>query len=75
MASNIESQLIEAATRTLEVAHRNEDHHTVASAAMSSDGRIFTGVNIFHFTGGPCAEMVAIGVAVAVSSLEIRCFS
>jgi cytidine deaminase len=39
--------------------------HTVAAAALSTDGRIFTGVNIFHFTGGPCAESGALSNAAA----------
>ncbi|RDW64694.1 hypothetical protein BP6252_10345 [Coleophoma cylindrospora] len=39
--------------------------HTVASAALAADGRIFTGINMFHFAGGPCAENVAVGNAVA----------
>jgi len=37
--------------------------HTVAAAAMDVNGDIHTGVNVFHFTGGPCAELVAIGAA------------
>jgi len=34
-----------------------------ASAAMDINGGMHTGVNVFHFTGGPCAELVAIGAA------------
>jgi len=30
---------------------------------MDVNGDIHTGVNVFHFTGGPCAELVAIGAA------------
>src|SRR5262245_60826359 len=41
------------------------DHHTVAAAAYDSDGRVFAGVNVYHFSGGPCAEPVAMGNAVA----------
>jgi cytidine deaminase len=41
------------------------DNHTVAAAAYDSDGRVFAGVNVYHFSGGPCAEPVAIGNAVA----------
>lgn len=37
--------------------------HTVAAAAMDTLGRIHTGVNVFHFTGGPCAELVVLGAA------------
>ncbi len=42
--------------------------HSVAAAAMDTAGRIHTGVNVFHFTGGPCAELVALGVAAAAGS-------
>jgi len=38
---------------------------TVGSAALCSDGRIFTGINVFHFSGGPCAENVALANATA----------
>ncbi len=41
------------------------DNHTVAAAAYDSDGRVFAGVNVYHFSGGPCAEPVAMGNAVA----------
>lgn len=30
---------------------------------MDTAGDIHTGVNVYHFTGGPCAELVALGVA------------
>ncbi|PGH00193.1 hypothetical protein AJ80_09201 [Polytolypa hystricis UAMH7299] len=42
--------------------------HSVASAALSRDGRIFTGVNVYHFTGGPCAELVVLGAAAAAAA-------
>jgi cytidine deaminase len=42
--------------------------HTVAAAARDATGTIHTGVNLHHFTGGPCAEVVAIAVAVSSSS-------
>lgn len=37
--------------------------HTVGAAVRADDGRVFLGVNVFHFTGGPCAELVALGAA------------
>ena len=40
-------------------------NHSVASAALSSTGQIFTGVCVYHFVGGPCAEMVVLGNAAA----------
>lgn len=42
--------------------------NTVASAVMDVHGDIHTGVNVFHFTGGPCAELVALGVAAGAGS-------
>lgn len=42
--------------------------NTVASAVMDVHGDIYTGVNGYHFTGGPCAELVALGVAAAAGA-------
>ena len=44
---------------------------------MDSAGNVFTGVNVFHFTGGPCAESVVIGQAVAVPDavLPLTCIA
>ena len=46
----------------------SDDNHTVAAAAMDTSGRIHTGVNVHHFNGGPCAELVAIGTAAAANA-------
>ncbi|MER7891444.1 cytidine deaminase [Micromonospora sp. NPDC094482] len=54
--------LVQAATAVAKLRCRGENH-TVAAAARSADGRVFTAVNVYHFTGGPCAELVAIGAA------------
>lgn len=54
----------EALARTL----GDDANHTVAAAAMDTQGRIHTAVNIYHFTGGPCAELVALGVAAAAGA-------
>lgn len=43
-------------------------NHTVAAAGMDTTGRIHTGVNVDHFTGGPCAELVMIGAAAAAGA-------
>ncbi|HUK73762.1 MAG TPA: hypothetical protein VLW50_34300 [Streptosporangiaceae bacterium] len=45
--------------------------HTVASAARAADGRIVTGLNVAHFTGGPCAEQVVIGTAAAMGIRDL----
>lgn len=64
------TELVEAATR-LVVAHAKGDDHTVACAARDRDGRIVTGLNVYHFTGGPCAELVTIGAAAAVGAYDL----
>ena len=45
-----------------------DPNHTVAAAAMDTTGRIYTAVNNYHFTGGPCAELVVLGVAAAADA-------
>ncbi|WP_241825660.1 cytidine deaminase family protein [Micromonospora sp. CB01531] len=54
--------LVQAAMAVAKLRCRS-DNHTVAAAVRSTDGRVFSGVNVYHFTGGPCAELVAIGAA------------
>lgn len=57
-----ELRVIEAA-ETLARTLGSNSNHTVAAAAMDTNNRIHTAVNVYHFTGGPCAELVVIGVA------------
>ncbi|MGC2940893.1 MULTISPECIES: ASCH domain-containing protein [unclassified Brevibacterium] len=45
-----------------------DENHTVAAAAMDTTEAIHTGVNVDHFTGGPCAELVVIGAAAAAKA-------
>ena len=45
--------------------------HTVGAAVRDSEGRIHIGVNLYHFTGGPCAELVALGTARASGAHEL----
>ncbi|RRJ86455.1 hypothetical protein EG850_08915 [Gulosibacter macacae] len=47
---------------------RHGDTHTVAAAAVDRQGRIHSGVNVYHFTGGPCAELVVLGAAAAAQA-------
>ncbi|MFF9343416.1 cytidine deaminase family protein [Streptomyces sp. NPDC014773] len=47
------------------------DHHTMAAAGRAPDGRVVTAVNAYHFTGGPCAELVLIGTAAAQGVYEL----
>lgn len=62
-----ERQVIDAA-ESLATALGDNPNHTVAAAAMDTAGRIHTGVNVHHFTGGPCAELVVLGVAAAAGA-------
>jgi cytidine deaminase len=41
--------------------------HTVTAAAMDLSGRVHVAANVFHFTGGPCAELAVLGAVAAVS--------
>ena len=63
--------LVQAATAVAKLRCRSENH-TVAAAARTADGRVFTGVNVYHFTGGPCAEVVAIGAAATQGVTELE---
>ncbi|KUH38127.1 MULTISPECIES: ASCH domain-containing protein [Streptomyces] len=62
-----ERRVIEAAER-LATALDSGPNHTVAAAAMDTDGRIHEAVNVHHFTGGPCAELVVLGAAAAAGA-------
>jgi cytidine deaminase len=64
MPTPVDQELIDAAAEVARTRCRG-DNHTVASAARARDGRIVTAVNAYHFTGGPCAELVVIGAAAA----------
>lgn len=57
-----ETNLINLAIKTITQIPKSEDY-SVSSVALSEDGQIFTGINVYHFTGGPCAELVTLGVA------------
>lgn len=73
--SHTELALIEVARETIDAttdAAPGEDGiHTMGAAVRASDGRLFTGVNLYHFTGGPCAELVALGAARAAGATEL----
>ncbi|MEU1127269.1 cytidine deaminase [Streptomyces sp. NPDC005899] len=66
----LDHELVEAATRLAATRSRG-DEHTVAAAARNRDGRVVTGMNVHHFTGGPCAELVVIGAAAAAGAHEL----
>lgn len=67
---NVDHELVDAATHVARTRCRG-DNHTVAAAARTPDGRIVTAVNAYHFTGGPCAELVLIGTAATQSVYDL----
>ncbi|MET9729170.1 cytidine deaminase [Streptomyces sp. NPDC006458] len=66
----VDQELVEAAAQVASTRCRG-DNHTMAAAARARDGRIVTAVNAYHFTGGPCAELVLIGTAAAQGVYEL----
>ncbi|MET9463967.1 cytidine deaminase [Streptomyces sp. NPDC006544] len=69
-APPVDRELIEAAAHVARTRCRG-DNHTMAAAARTQDGRIVTAVNAYHFTGGPCAELVLLGTAAAQGVYEL----
>ncbi|KAJ5757332.1 uncharacterized protein N7511_006026 [Penicillium nucicola] len=65
-----EYQLVDLARTTINSIPKS-DIHSVASAALSETGQIFSGVNVFHFTGGPCAELVVLGAAAGAGTQKL----
>jgi cytidine deaminase len=49
----------------------DRQRHTVAAASCDAAGRVSTGLSIYHFTGGICAEMVALANLVAGGSAPV----
>lgn len=45
--------------------------HTMGAAVRGADGRFYGGINLYHFTGGPCAELVALGNARACGARQL----
>ncbi|MFI6293937.1 hypothetical protein ACIBEJ_20285 [Nonomuraea sp. NPDC050790] len=70
MTHDVDHDLIEAAAHVAATRCRG-DNHTMAAAARAGDGRIITAVNAYHFTGGPCAELVLLGTAAAQGVYEL----
>ena len=45
--------------------------HTMGAAVRAADGKMYGGINVYHYTGGPCAELVALGHARASGAREL----
>ncbi|KAM7192755.1 Blasticidin-S deaminase [Rhypophila sp. PSN 637] len=62
--SAADEALIALATSALSKIPASDENHTVAAACrFAKPGKTFVGVNVDHFTGGPCAELVVLGTA------------
>ncbi|MEU3659639.1 cytidine deaminase [Streptomyces sp. NPDC032940] len=70
MPHPVDQELIQAAADVART-RAHGDNHTMAAAARTRDGRIVTAMNAYHFTGGPCAELVVIGAAAAQGAYEL----
>ncbi|CRG89120.1 Blasticidin-S deaminase [Talaromyces islandicus] len=65
-----EADLIKRATSVVHSLSPS-DAHSIANAAIDSNDQVFTGVNVHHFTGGPCAELVMLGMAAAAGASKL----
>ncbi len=67
-----DQELIEFARQVVDANTDGEDGvHTMGAAVRDVDGQIYGGINLYHFTGGPCAELVALGHARASGAREL----
>ena len=65
-------ELIEFARQIVDANTDGEyGNYTMGAAVRDSDGRMYGGINVYHFTGGPCAELVALGHARASGAREL----
>ena len=65
-------ELIEFAREIVDANTDGEDGiHTMGAAVRGVDGKMYSGINLYHFTGGPCAELVALGHARASGAREL----
>ena len=66
-------ELIEMARRIVDANTDGEDGiHTMGAAVRAADGTTYGGINLYHFTGGPCAELVALGHARASGARDLE---
>ncbi|SDU28416.1 cytidine deaminase family protein [Jiangella alkaliphila] len=75
--TDADRELIDAAAATIDASTDADSAdaagiHTMGAAVRDTNGRIHVGVNLWHFTGGPCAELVALGTARANGARRIE---
>lgn len=68
--TEVDVELVWAAQAVIANNADDNGRHSVGAAVRDSAGRIHVGVNLAHFTGGPCAELVALAAARAAGGRE-----
>ncbi|KAL2158274.1 hypothetical protein VTH06DRAFT_4595 [Thermothelomyces fergusii] len=64
--AHLDPELFELCVRAFAGVPVADDNHTVAAAVRSRrTGETAVALNVYHFTGGPCAELCALGAAAA----------
>jgi len=64
--------LIEHARGIVDANHDGDQGvYTMGAAVRGVDGAMYGGINLYHFLGGPCAELVALGHARASGAREL----
>lgn len=71
--SDMDFILIESAKNVIDNNYcRTNNNHTVGAALRCKEGEIYVGINI-HSNHGYCAEIVALGAALAAGKREFDC--
>ncbi|MFD2768574.1 cytidine deaminase family protein [Micromonospora eburnea] len=69
---NDDRELIEYARQIVDANTDGVDGvHTMGAAVRAADGHIYGGINLYHFTGEPCAELVALAHARASGARQL----
>jgi cytidine deaminase len=64
-SSHLDPELFELCLQAFAGIPATDHNHTVAAAVRSRAGKLFVAMNVYHFTGGPCAELSVLGTAAA----------
>jgi cytidine deaminase len=62
---HFDPELFELCVHAFDSIPATDENHTVAAAVRSGTGKTFVALNVYHFTGGPCAELSVLGTAAA----------
>lgn len=71
MMLDTDRALIQAAAAVARLRCRST-WHTLATAARTPQGRVFSGVNLHHHTGDTCPEVLVVGTVAAQAGGELE---